>query len=78
MKKYQIDMWINSVSKADTVTTETHEATLYGRTDAAKATVHNVTIDGLSPEMARAFGAAYAKPRGVRITIEVCEPGEEF
>ena len=77
MKKYLLEMRINSVAKADTGT-ETHHAALFGWAGNHLRTSHNVTIDGLSPEMARAFGAAYAKPNGVRITIEVCEPGEEF
>lgn len=77
MKKYLLELRINGVTKADT-NTETHRAALFGWAGSNLRTSHNVTIDGLPPDMARVFGGAYAKPNGVRVTIEVCGPDEEF
>ncbi len=75
MKTYIFNMTVNSVAKDVERDNDRHNASMFGFE--AHSTPHNVTLDGLSDEMAKVIGAAYAKQRGVRLVIEVCEPGEE-
>lgn len=75
MKTFIFNMTVNSLAKDVDRGNDKHSAGMFGAE--AHGTMHNLTLDGMSDNMAKVLGGAYAKQRGVRLLIEVCEPGEE-
>lgn len=80
MKTFTYEMTVNGVALADSTVGghQVHRVSMFGFPAKERPTGTNMTVEDLPGEVAAVFGAAYGKQRGVRITIEIVEPGEEL